>query len=53
MKDLTYQRAAEVPRNVSARNRLSIVGDWVATIIAWWAVITIGLAIAGIVLGEK
>lgn len=53
MKGLTNQHAAEVPRNVAVKNKWSIVGDWVAAIIACWAVITITLAILGIVLGDK
>jgi hypothetical protein len=53
MKDLSYQRFGEVTRKVSTKNKLSIVGDWVATIIAWWAVVTISLAIVGVVLGDK
>jgi hypothetical protein len=53
MKDLTYQRAAEVPRNVAAKDKWSIVGDWVVAIIACWAVITMTLAFLGIVLGDR
>ncbi len=37
----------------SARPKLSVAGDWLAPALIWFLVISMGLAIAGFLLGEK
>ena len=37
----------------ASENRLSVVGDWLAPIIVWVLVISMGLAIVGFLLGER
>lgn len=34
-------------------DKLSAIGDWLAPIIAWTAVIALGLAVAGFLLAEE
>jgi len=46
------QRALSVPRP-STKGRSSAVGDWLAPLIVWFLMITISLAIAGFLLGER
>jgi len=53
MKDLTNRRADEVARKASSRNKLSIVGDWLAPTIVWFLVITMGVAIVGFLLSNR
>ena len=45
--------AAEATEKTHATNTLSMIGDWLAPIIAWVAVIALCLAIAGVLLGEE
>lgn len=40
-------------QKLQARDWLSFAGDWLAPIIVWFVVITISLAIAGVLLGEE
>lgn len=44
---------AEVAEKTQATNKLSVIGEWAATIIVWIVVIGLGLAIAGFLLGER
>lgn len=53
MKDLTYRRNDEVARKASSKNKLALVGDWLAPTIVWFLVIMMILAIVGFVLGNR
>jgi hypothetical protein len=35
------------------KNRLSVAGDWLAPVLVWFLVISMGLAIVGFLLGER
>jgi hypothetical protein len=35
------------------KNKLSVAGDWLAPILVWFLVISMGLAIVGFLLGER
>ena len=37
----------------TARNKVSVAGDWLAPVIVWFLVISMGLAIVGFLIGER
>jgi len=49
----SHWQIAEVAEKTQATNKLSVIGEWAATIIVWVVVIGLGLAIAGFLLGER
>jgi len=53
LKDPLYQRKNEVAQKASSQNKLSLAGDWLAPALVWFLVITMGLAIAGFLIGNR
>jgi hypothetical protein len=52
---MTYNYSCfRLQRNVGhAKNKLAVAGEWLVPIMVWLVVITMSLAIAGALLGEK
>ena len=46
-------QAATSAETTQAADTHSAIGDWLATIIVWGAVISLGLAVAGFMLAEE
>jgi len=46
-------QAATSAETTQATDTHSVIGDWLATIIVWGAVISLGLAVAGFMLAEE
>jgi len=49
----SHWQAVEAAAETHATDKLSVIGEWVATIIVWVVVSGLGLAIAGFMLGEE
>lgn len=47
------QRHSAVSGKSSRKDRLSVTGDWLAPVIVWFLIITMGLAVVAFLLGER
>ena len=43
----------QAAKKIGSTDQLSVISEWVAPIIAWIAVITLTLAVAGLLSGEE
>jgi hypothetical protein len=46
-------QTAEAAEKTHAKDKLSVIGDWLAPSIVWVVVIALGLAVAGFLLSEE